>query len=140
MLRVYTASKLEEYTRWLKLQETHPGVFFHARWIKHMQIGTEDRESRAQEFWIQDQEDVESADVLLLYATPGRVMKGALIEAGMAISKGVPVIVVGNEDIYGTWIYHPGVTITGSLDEAISLSDKLNIGWKTKYTNPNLKT
>ena len=132
MIRVYTASKLEEYKRWLKIQKEHPGVFFHARWIKHMEIGTPDRSERAQEFWLQDQEDVESADVVLLYETNGKVLKGALVEAGMAISRGIPVLVVGDEAKIGNWVYHPGVTIVATLEEALGILDKMSVGWRRK--------
>lgn len=134
MIRVYTASKLEEYKRWLKIQKEHPGVFFHARWIKHMEIGTPDRADRAQEFWLQDQEDVESADVVLLYETGGRVLKGALVEAGMAIAKGIPVIVVGDEKSVGNWVYHPGVTLVATLDDALKLLDSMSVGWRQKHS------
>ena len=135
MIRVYTASKLEEYKRWLQIQKEHPGVYFHARWIKHMEIGTPDRSERAQEFWLQDQEDVESADVLLLYETPGgRPLKGGLVEAGMALSKGVPVIAVGNVENIGNWVYHPGVTLVDTLEEALKLLDQMSVGWRLKAT------
>lgn len=132
MLRVYTASKLEEAEMWLEIQKTHPGVFFHARWLKHTQIGTQDKAKRAQEFWIQDEEDVVGSDVVLVFARDGQVMKGALVEAGMAIAMGIPVIVVGDHPAYSTWVYHPGVMRVATLDEALGKIEHLYLGWKKK--------
>jgi nucleoside 2-deoxyribosyltransferase len=39
--------------------------------------------------------DIESADILLLYCEPGELLKGALIEAGIALALGKQVRCVG---------------------------------------------
>lgn len=68
--------------------------------------------------WIVDQHDVASCDVLLVYAEEGDELRGALVEAGMAIALNKMVIVVGNSPCYGTWQNHPNVIYAKDLDHA----------------------
>lgn len=119
MLKVYTASKMKHAPKWLELHRNNKHIYCHARWLKHTQIGTEDSADNAGEFWLQDEEDVKNADVLLLYAEEGEHLRGALVEAGIAIGHGIPVIVVGKHHDYGTWQHHPGVYIVKDLHDAL---------------------
>lgn len=108
MIRVYTASKIPTAAIWRKLHNEWPEVYFHARWLKHNVIGTKDTEENANKFWQEDEEDIKSADILMIYATSQEEhLRGALVEAGIAISHGIPVLVVGTHKDYGTWQYHP---------------------------------
>lgn len=118
MIRVYTASKLTTAEFWRDLDKKWPFVFFHARWLKHNIIGTKDSADLARRFWVEDEEDVEDADALLLYAKEGEHLRGGLVEAGIAIANRVPVIVVGNHPDYGTWQYHPRVIRAANWAEA----------------------
>lgn len=120
MLRVYTASKLKHAAMWRELCKTTPHVYFHARWLKHVAMGTPDEPEHAGAFWLQDEQDVRDADVVLVYAEPGEHLRGALVEAGIAIACGIPVIVIGDHNDYGTWQYHPGVSCAMSIDEALA--------------------
>lgn len=118
MIRVYTASKLTTAALWRDLEKQWPHVLFHARWLKHNLIGTPDLPEFAPRFWKEDEIDVKTADAVLIYAKEGEHLRGALVEAGMAIAFGVPVIVVGNHPDYGTWQHHECVTQCSTLDEA----------------------
>ena len=109
MIRVYTASKLTTASEWRDLERSWPHVFFHARWLKHNLVGTPDLQQFAEKFWLEDEQDVRSADAVLVWGRSGEHLRGALVEAGMAIAFGVPVIVVGAHPDYGTWQYHKGV-------------------------------
>ena len=109
MLRVYTASKLTKGEMWRRLHEEWPEVFFHARWLKHNVIGTEDSPRNAKRFWIEDEEDVQHADIILVYAEPDDHLKGALVEVGMGIAYGKRIAVIGEHPDYSTWQYHPRV-------------------------------
>lgn len=109
MIRVYTASKLSSAQMWRTLHAAWPHVYFHARWLKHNAIGTPDLQEFAPRFWLEDETDVRQADAVLVYGLPGEHLRGALVEAGMAIAFRVPVIVVGEHPDYGTWQHHPGV-------------------------------
>jgi nucleoside 2-deoxyribosyltransferase len=117
-IRVYTASKLSEAQRWRDLIREWQEVEFVARWpIKH--VGTvPDEPIFAKVFWEHDLEDVGTADVVLVFAKSEHRLRGALVEAGMAIALGRRVIVVGEHDDYGTWSYHPLVYRVRDLAEA----------------------
>lgn len=121
MLRVYTASKLKHAAKWRDLCAAHGHIQCHARWLKHNTIGTPDTPEHAAEFWLQDEQDVKHADVVLVFADGDDHLRGALVEAGMAIAYGVPVIVIGKHPDYGTWQHHPGVRRVASLDLAIDV-------------------
>jgi nucleoside 2-deoxyribosyltransferase len=119
MKRVYTASKLTQAELWNKLQETERRVFFHARWLKHIKLRTPDTPEHATEFWLQDELDVKDADAVIVYAEGEDRLRGALVEAGMAIAYNIPVIVVGDHADYGTWQYHHGVHRVRTIEEAL---------------------
>lgn len=118
MIRVYTASKLTTASLWRELSKKWPHVLFHARWLKHNEIGTPDLQEYAGRFWMEDQQDVKCADAVLVYAKEGEHLRGALVEAGMAIAFTIPVIVVGEHPDYGTWQHHPCVERAKDLEEA----------------------
>jgi nucleoside 2-deoxyribosyltransferase len=117
-MKVYTASKLNKKDLWIELARDWTEIQFTARWpVKH--VGTvPDDPCFAKVFWVHDEEDVAAADVVLVYAEPEDKLKGALVEAGMAIATGKHVIVVGEHPDYGTWQYHPRVHRVKSLDDA----------------------
>ena len=120
MIRVYTASKLAVAPFWKELQaKWAKDVFFHARWLRHVEVGTPDTPENAAYFWMEDEQDVETADALIVYARLEDHIRGALVEVGMAIAKNVPVIVIGTHPDYGTWQYHGGVTQAVDFDDAL---------------------
>jgi len=120
MLRVYTASKLKHADKWRALCGDNLHIQCHARWLKHCAIGTPDTPEHAVEFWMQDEQDVKDADAVLVFAEGEDHLRGALVEAGMAIAYGVPVIVVGDHPDYGTWQHHPGVQKMDDLPSALA--------------------
>lgn len=125
MIRVYTASKLRHAAMWRQLCAETKHVQFHARWLKHNVIGTPDDAVNASEFWLQDEQDVRDADAMLVYAEDGEHLRGALVEAGIAIACGIIVFVVGNHPDFGTWQYHPGVVRVPTLAAALEYLSKL---------------
>jgi hypothetical protein len=118
MIRVYTASKISTAALWRELDRSWPHVHFHARWLKHNFKGTTDRQEYARAFWREDEIDVQCADTLIVYAKEGEHLQGALVEVGMAIAFGVPVIAVGDHPDYSTWQFHPLVTRVADLKAA----------------------
>ncbi|OCC05163.1 hypothetical protein BA190_09620 [Labrys sp. WJW] len=121
MLKVYTASKLVHGPKWRLTGRDEPGIYFHARWLKHNAIGTPDIPEEAEDFWLQDEQDVRQADAVLVYAEKGEHLRGALVEAGMALAYGVPVFVVGEHEDYGTWQEHPGVRKVPDIKTALKV-------------------
>lgn len=133
MIRVYTASKLSASEVWEQLQEEWGAeVHFHARWLKHMKIKTPDTAQHAAQFWVQDEEDVLSADAVLVYARPEDKLRGALVEAGIALALAIPVIVVGDHPDYSTWQYHPGVKRVKDLNAARVVLRHMKVGYRAR--------
>lgn len=119
MIKVYTASKLHhaEMCRTLQMD----GVEFTARWPR-LHVGTvPDSPKYAKIFWIHDEQDVRASDVVLVYAEKSDRLRGALVEAGMAIALGKDVIVVGEHPDFGTWQYHPQVHKARDMKQAALL-------------------
>lgn len=114
-IKVYPASKTSHATRWWLVHGDHPHVFFTARWIKQVKIDngdilkTEQGQMYAARCWVEDLEDIRSADILMIYAEPSDKLRGALVEAGVALAEGIPVAVIGEHPDYGSWQWHPGV-------------------------------
>jgi hypothetical protein len=126
MVKVYIASKLanarhiiDQYRGpWLR-----DGIDVHARWLDQATIELSDLNIAESQpdmsiFWRVDEEDVRDADALIVFALPGDRLRGALVEAGIAIANGVLVIVVGAHPDFGTWQYHPGVVRAADMDHA----------------------
>lgn len=125
MIRVYFASKLEEAERWRTLCARFPHFQAHARWLKHCKLETPDTAEHAADFWLQDEQDVRDADAVVVFGMGDQKLRGALVEAGIAIACGVPVIVVGDHPDYSTWQHHPGVHRMATLDAAIKFLSSL---------------
>lgn len=119
MKRVYFASKLKHAPMWRKLCAENNHIIAHARWLKHSTLGTPDTPDNARRFWIEDEEDILTADIVVVYAEPSEHLRGALVEAGLAIANRKTLIVVGQHPDYGTWQYHPGVIRIETLDETL---------------------
>jgi hypothetical protein len=118
VIRVYTASKLGHSRRWIDLRSSWQDVTFTARWPDmHATTGPPTPE-RARLHWLEDEEDVRSADVVLVYAEEGEHLRGALVEAGMGIALGKTIIVVGEHPDFGTWQHHPKVFRASDLEHA----------------------
>ena len=117
-IRIYTASKLSEASRWRLLKEAWPEVEFTARWpFKHVEF-VPDIHTFATVFWDHDLEDVNSSDGVLIYGEPDHKLRGALVEVGMALALGKFVIAVGDHEDYSTWQYHRNVYRVHDLEEA----------------------
>jgi hypothetical protein len=127
MIRVYTASKISTAPEWRDIHATHPHVHFHARWLKHNLKGTPDRADFASKFWLEDERDVHDCEALIVWAREGEHLRGALVEVGMAIAFGKPVIVVGTHADYSTWQHHPQCQLARDLAHALELLVALDI-------------
>lgn len=117
MIRVYFASKLHHADRWRRLCAESKEFIAHARWLKHSTIGTPDTAEHARHFWLQDEQDVRDADAVVVFGGKGDHLRGALVEAGIAIACRIPVFVVGDHPDYGTWRHHPGVRMIAEITE-----------------------
>jgi hypothetical protein len=118
--KIYTASVLKYYHLWMMMRTDPDWEFceFTATWpsIAHLEDEAPS-EALFRDAWMKDVAEVKVSDFLLLYGTDREALRGALVEAGVAIGFGIPVLTigVGHEQ---TWTYHPGVQCFGSLREA----------------------
>lgn len=125
-IAVYTASKLYYADQWRTLRTDWPEVHFTARWPwQHINDdGTPKWPSDAAHgaiFWEHDFQDIQRASVVLCYAEPEDILRGALVEAGMALGQGKLVITVGTNESFGTWQYHSRVLRVKDLSSARTL-------------------
>lgn len=117
-IKIYTASKLIHAELWKRLIEEWQEIEFTARWpVMHVGI-VPDAAHFAKVFWEHDLEDVNRSDGVMVYAEPNDKLRGALVEAGMALALDKFVITIGSHSDYSTWQYHPRVHRVPDLDHA----------------------
>lgn len=124
MKRVYGASRVKHAAMWKALRDAGEPII--SSWID--EAGEGETKSLS-ELWERIEREVKSATLLVLYVEENDFpLKGALIEAGMAIAFGVPVFVVLGGDFeletrtlrpLGSWAQHPLVEFKDSVVEAL---------------------
>lgn len=134
-MKVYVASKLNHEAMWKKLREEWRmlGVEILSRWLDTVvpdDVGTQYDFDKC---WLENAQDVAHADALVVYKADGDgTLRGALVEVGMALSWGIPVIItgVGVGDVhsdFGSWQFHSLVRHVADLDAVSALLRE----WKT---------
>ena len=112
---IYVSSKLRHRDLWLSSP-----LPISASWI----YGTELPPEECSGMWDRYRDDVESSQALLLYLEEGDVLKGAILEMGIAFGVNIPIVIVWNgtmadlAGIVGTIVYHQSVTVFSTMDEA----------------------
>lgn len=81
------------------------------------------QESDMESIWVKCHTDIAKADVLVFFMDDGDVAKGALVEVGMALARGMTVLAVGATPDH-SWTNHPGVVVCPSLEDAMSTARK----------------
>ena len=123
-MKIYTASKITLARGWANFRAEWTEHKFTSHWIDRVLAGEEASAMHpeyAQEVWIEDEEDIRRADVVLVLGTHGEHLRGALVEAGMGIALGKKIIVVGDHPDYGSWQFHPAVWPASNLEVARGL-------------------
>lgn len=120
-MKMAVASKTKHAEMWKLLRET--GYPIISTWIDEAGPGeTDDFEDLAKRCI----NDVITADLLLLYAEPGEILKGALIEAGACLGSDNYVVLAGEcESLSSVFKEHPNWLSFPSLDEALKAVDFL---------------
>lgn len=128
MSGIYVASRAsvpERAAMWRGLRAR--GVPIVSTWIDESGEGETDDLS---ELWSRIEVEIRSARGLVVYAEADDFpLKGALVEVGIALGAGVPVAAVfpgvtldpRSCRPVGSWVRHPGVTLCGSVSEAVAL-------------------
>lgn len=125
MIRVYIAGKIDRAAEFRLIRDIwrEEGIEVCSTWLDqaHLELNGTPTPSEFRVHWLNDEEDVKSANVLVLYGAGDDRLRGGLIEAGIAIAMNIPVIVIGNHHDYGTWQHHVGVLKAEDFDHAKSL-------------------
>lgn len=124
MIRIYIASKMEHAERWRELYAELPDIHICSRW-PFLEPFIEPSKENARKFWQTDEDDIYNCNALIVYAEEGEKLRGALVEAGMALGIGRPVIVVGDHPDFGTWVFHPNVSRVATLADAVKKARQL---------------
>lgn len=127
--RVYVASRAslpELPAMWRQLRDE--GADTTSSWIDIQDEGAQDYA----ELWSSIEAQIRASDRLVLYARAEDFpLKGALVEVGMALGAGKPVLVVLDSVVpdpesfrpVGSWMRHPGVRIVTYLQRAVHAWD-----------------
>lgn len=125
-MNIYAASRASLAARpamWRALRER--GALIVSTWVDTVEQALDGRT-----LWQIITADMAKAERLVLYVEPDDFpLKGALVEVGMALSQGIPVVVVAPgvilaEDMapLGSWVLHPLVTFCDSIELAVGLA------------------
>ena len=120
-MRVYTASKTTHAHMWKSLRTE--GVDVVSTWIDEAGEGQTASYAELSQRCI---EEVRKAEILILYCEPGEVLRGALIEAGVALTLGKPVFCTGFcNSLSRVFTQHPLWHSCPSVPEAIRAAIQL---------------
>lgn len=117
--KIYIASKMHHAERW-RQEYCRQDVHIVSRW-PFLEPFIDTEINNCKKFWQDDVADIQTADAVVVYVEEGEKLRGALVEAGIAIGLGKLVVVVGDHPDFGTWSYHPQVKKARSLDLAFKL-------------------
>lgn len=102
--RLYIASKTIHAPTWRRMRDA--GIPISSTWIDEAGVG--ETKSWAN-LWHRCVSEATRADALIVYAEPGEILKGALVEVGAALAWRVPVAIVGDVAGMKNASQHPGV-------------------------------
>ncbi len=107
---------------WRRLRSEWPQIEFSSRWLDMFNDSEPLKASEKdfRRFWLIDKADVERSDYLMIWGEGDEHLRGALIEAGIAIAKGIPVLTIGKHEDYGTWRHHPLVSNYSTPQDAFN--------------------
>jgi hypothetical protein len=137
-MKIYVATKLHHAAKFRELRPTWEakGLTIVSRWLdmEHVETNNSDVITRDDYaiFWRVDEADVKASDVVLVYSQyKTDELRGALVEAGMGIAFGKPIVLVGDNPAYGSWQYHPSVVHATTLDHARFMIENLYMEYRT---------
>lgn len=95
-IKIYVASKKRHATMLQNLRLRFDGIHFNARWIETASLAI--NATKPVSHWQQENfDDIEAADVMLVYAERGEHLRNALLEVGYAIRAGKLVYCIGQQ-------------------------------------------
>ena len=112
---IYVSSKLKHKDIWLACD-----LPISASWIHGKELPPEE----CSDMWERYRDEIEKSDAYLLYVEPEDMLKGCILEMGMAFTARIPIVIIwagSIEDLakkIGTIVYHKSVSIVGTLGDA----------------------
>jgi hypothetical protein len=127
---IYIASKTDRAPRWRALRAK--GAPIVASWIDEAGPG---ETADYSDLWTRCAAEVAGAATLIAYVEEGEALKGALVEVGIALASGVPVLWCGPTGRH-TITKHPGVQVIADSAPATALEVALAIAAGTSSPSP----
>lgn len=127
MTGVYIASKLRHREMLQEIMLKYNRFTWTPSWVK-MPTWVPDEQEYAQAFWVRFKRDVQNSDYFILYGEKDDVLKGGLVEAGIAIACHVPVIIIGESESFSTWQYMPGIMRAKDFEHAVWMVECMSEG------------
>lgn len=112
---IYIASKTAHADRWRNLRAN--GFPLNSTWVDEAEKGAT---KCFTDLWSRCVAEAAGARALIVYREPDEVLKGAFVEVGAALARGVPVFTVGCDEF--SFVHHFGVTRCIDLQHAMSLA------------------
>ena len=112
---IYVASKTKHFKKWLAFRDA--GYAINSTWLDEALPG---QSKDLSDLWVRCCMEVNQAGVLVAYREKGEILKGAMIEIGVALSKPKPVLLVGDWEGM-SFLQHPTVKQISTLNEAMAL-------------------
>lgn len=123
--KIYLASKLHHAQKLRDLRTTWKDqIVITSRWLDMTHIELEENIHLPEVYtwcWALDIRDILNSDYLIVYGKPDDNLRGACVEAGVALGNDMPVFCIGNCPSYGTWQYHPQVVRVLDINQAIDI-------------------
>lgn len=123
---IYIASKTSHAERWRALR--YDGVPIISTWIDEAGLG---QSKSLQDLWERCVSEVLRASCIIAYREADEVLKGGLVEIGVALGAGKPVFLVGFHESNFSFKNHPLCRVCATLEAALKL------GVKQRYLCPS---
>ncbi len=117
---IYVASQVTHATKWRGYR--HAGYPIISTWIDE---AGPSQSADLSNLWVRCCLEAKTADVLVAYRERHEVLKGALIEIGVALYSPKPVLLAGHWEDAGSFIHHPTVKRVPTLNEAMAMAMRI---------------
>jgi nucleoside 2-deoxyribosyltransferase len=119
-VKIYIAGHDQEEAKSLAAVCVSAGHEVTSRWLGKEFKGTDKHTvEERQAIAVEDEQDVRSADTLVLISCERRVPGGKFIEVGIALGERKPVYVLGHRENMLMW--HPSITLVESVDALMAV-------------------
>lgn len=128
--KIYVASKTKHAQMWKDYRSLGANII--STWIDKVRENEPDMDLR--DLILRCCNEASQCDFLILYIEPGEILKCALVEAGIALASGKPVIVVGQSEhfVSETFLSHPLVWTGRNINDAFHFIPPKGAQWASR--------